>query len=42
MADIFDFQHTQTSDSIRTSSVVLLDPVNMSIAVGILLLTSIT
>jgi hypothetical protein len=32
MAAIFDFQHTQTSDSISTSLSVLLDPENMGIA----------
>jgi len=38
MAAIFDLRHTQTSDYIRTCLVVLLDPENMSIVVGISLL----
>ena len=35
MAAIFDFRHTQTSDSIATCLFVLLDPENMGIAVEI-------
>jgi len=38
MAAIFDLRYTQTSDSIPTSVSVLLNPKNMGIAVGILLL----
>jgi len=41
MAAIFDIRHTQTSDYIRTSLVVLPDPENMSLAVGISLLSCI-
>ena len=39
MAAIFDFKHTQTSDSIPTSLCMLPDPKNMGIAVGISLLS---
>jgi len=39
MAAIFDFQLTQTSDSIRTGPDVLPNPENMGIDVGISLLT---
>ena len=39
MAVIFDFQHTQTSDSIPVSLPVLLDPENMDLAVVISLLS---
>ena len=35
MADIVDFRHTRTSDSIPISFSVLADPENMGIAVGI-------
>ena len=38
---IFDFRHTQTSDSLPNSLSVLPDPENMGIAVGISLLTCI-
>ena len=41
MAAIFDFQHTQTSDSVHTSLSVLPDPENMGIAVEIPLLSCI-
>ena len=41
MADIFDFRHTPTSDSVPTSHSVLPDPDNIGIAVGISLLTCI-
>jgi hypothetical protein len=34
MASIFDFQHTQTSDSLRSNPVVLPEPENMDIAAG--------
>jgi len=39
MAAIFDFQPAQTYDSIRSSLSVLPDPGDMSIAVGISLLS---
>ena len=39
MAAIFDFQHTQTSVRVLTSLLVLPDPKNMGIAVGILFLS---
>ena len=39
MAAIFDFQHTQSSDSILTSLSMLPDPKNVGIAVGISLLS---
>ena len=39
MAAIFEFQHTQTSDSIPTSLSVMPDPENIGIAVGISLLS---
>ena len=39
MAAIFDFRHTQTSDSIPISLSVLPDPENMGIADGIVLLS---
>jgi hypothetical protein len=35
IATIFDFQYTQTSDSLRYSLVVLTDPGNVGVAVGI-------
>ena len=38
MAAIFDFRHTQSSDSISTSLSVLSEPEKMGIAVGISLL----
>ena len=41
MAAIFDFRHTQTSDSIPTSLSVLSDSESMGIAVGISLLSCI-
>ena len=41
MSAIFDFQHSQTSDSIRTSLSVLPDLENMDKAVGISLLSCI-
>jgi len=41
MTVIFDVRHTQTLDYIRISLVVLLDPENMGIAVGMSLLSSI-
>ena len=39
MAAISDLQRTKTSDSIQTSLIVLPDPENMGIAVGISLLS---
>ena len=39
MVVIFDFQQTQTSNSIHTSLSLLPDSENMGIAVGILLLS---
>jgi len=41
MATIFDVRHIQTSGSIPTSLSVLLNPKNMIITVGILLLSCI-
>ena len=41
MAAIFDFRHTQTSESLATSLSVLPDPENMGIALGIALLSCI-
>ena len=41
MAAIFDFQHTQTSDSTLTCLYILPDPENMGISVGISLLSCI-
>ena len=39
IAAIYDFQHTQTSDSILSSLFVLSDPENVGVAVGISLLS---
>jgi len=41
MAAIFDVRYTQTSEYIHTSLVVLPDPENMGVAVGISLLSCI-
>ena len=41
MPAIFDLQHTQSSDSIQTSLIVLPDPENSGKAVGISLLSPI-
>ena len=41
MAAIFDFQQTQTSDTLQICLSVLADPQNMGIAIGISLLSCI-